>query len=291
MCAITEVCYRIDEYNREYEFILDGGSTCHVVKDEELVCRSLGFESEVNTAFGATASIKNVEIKPLYTDEFDIKIKVAGFNPKAVSNLLSKPRLMALGYTTDCFETKLYLPNSWNFISIFKKNNGLRHIKLQIKPELTCFTSDTAQTWKEQINLNFSLEDHCRSAHTLPTKEFCHPCAQAKSKRFSHAKTNKHRVTDFNERVGTDLCSPISPPSYGGAKYYQSLIDSGTSWCEVQPIKTKNETEKGLNLWRDKHHLPKSFRFDNGNEFKGQFMKALRKNDVTYRTTSFYQPE
>jgi len=78
-------------------------------------------------------------------------------------------------------------------------------------------------------------------------------------------------------------------PNDNGDRYALVAVDVGTRLCDAEPISNKKSTTiiKALQTIYKRKILnqPDMLYIDAGNEFKGEFLKYLRDNDILYRVS------
>lgn len=106
----------------------------------------------------------------------------------------------------------------------------------------------------------------------------CHACATGK---ISMTKFNKFKPWDykprrFGEVLHSDLCGPMETPSIHGYKYFMTIIDEFTRYCEVIFLKNKGEsTPKFINhitKLQNAGHIIRQIHTDNGTEYLNTVM-------------------
>ncbi|XP_076395897.1 uncharacterized protein LOC105663718 [Megachile rotundata] len=97
--------------------------------------------------------------------------------------------------------------------------------------------------------------------------------------------------------IYSDLCGPMRVSSIGGARYFMTLIDDYTRWCEVYFLKSKDEATSKLieykNFVENQTGLKvKAFHSDNGKKFCNSEMDQILKNcGIQRRLTIPHIPE
>lgn len=75
----------------------------------------------------------------------------------------------------------------------------------------------------------------------LPPLPFCEPCALGKIKRHPFAKVSAYRARQLIELVHTNLCGPISQPSFGGSNYFMPFIDDKSRMTFTYYLRHKSQ--------------------------------------------------
>jgi hypothetical protein len=126
--------------------------------------------------------------------------------------------------------------------------------------------------------------------------EACAACLHGKQTRQPLSKPF-HRASNTLDRVHSDLCGPLTPQSWGGAKYYISFRDDATSWTELEPIKKKIDAFGSIKKYFarcEAMHGVKimAFRSDNGREFTSHaFEECLFASGCNHTVSAAYSQE
>jgi hypothetical protein len=157
-----------------------------------------------------------------------------------------------------------------------------------------------------KINIPSSQLDHERLGHASTarlrlvgisyTSGNCHECRLGKQTRLPFPRQITITVTLKLERVYSDLC-PVTPISFGLAKYFITFIDELTRYCWIYllPDKSSATILRILQIWSalvqnqsgtEVQHL----RTDQGSEYTGETLKTvttfLQDKGITHETTS-----
>ena len=99
------------------------------------------------------------------------------------------------------------------------------------------------------------------------------------------------------EIIHTDLCGLMRIQSKGGAKYFLTLIDDATRWCEVRFLKKKSDVLEEFKKFKNldetqKGRKIKCLQSDNGKEYcNREFDAYLEKCGIVRRLTIPHTPE
>ncbi|GBM66516.1 hypothetical protein AVEN_246920-1 [Araneus ventricosus] len=69
----------------------------------------------------------------------------------------------------------------------------------------------------------------------------CETCDISKITRKTHPNIDINQSSEILELLHADLCGPIQPESYGGAKYFMVLVDDFSGMYFTYFLKNKNE--------------------------------------------------
>ena len=105
------------------------------------------------------------------------------------------------------------------------------------------------------------------------------------------------KTTSILELINSDLCGPFPTESYGGSKYFLTVIDDYSRFCWIFFLKRKSDAAVTLhsffNLVERQHDLKiKRIRTDNGGEYVNNELKEFfAVNGILHKLTPAYSPE
>jgi transposase InsO family protein len=147
-----------------------------------------------------------------------------------------------------------------------------------------------------KANVNRKLYEDGYLIRDCPSNFNCNPCALSKSN-HKVPKPVESKSTEVFELIHTDVCGPFPNESYGGSKYFVTVIDDFSHFSPVFFLKQKSDTSITLPAFLN--HVERQFgkkikqiRSDNGgkyisNELKDFFLKS----GVIHELTPPYSPE
>jgi hypothetical protein len=129
--------------------------------------------------------------------------------------------------------------------------------------------------------------------------EQCQICIMAKQTRKPINKTvPRERAPYPLHTIHSDLAGPFHVPSFGGARFYMTLICDNCSWTRIYYLKYKSEA---IEKWREfrqematqfPQYIIKIFRSDRGGEFTGKVWEAeMAKHGILLNGSAPYTPE
>jgi transposase InsO family protein len=129
-----------------------------------------------------------------------------------------------------------------------------------------------------------------------PSNFICNPCALSKSK-HQVPKPGESKSTEVFELIHTDVCGPFPNESYGGSKYFLTVIDDFSPFSWVFFLKRKSGTSITLRVFYN--HVERQFgkkikriRSDNGSEYISNELKNFfLTSGVIHELTPPYSPE
>ena len=237
------------------------------------------------------------------------------YTPNAAANLLSVGQIADKGHIIvfDNKGAKVYDKNEIEIKGKIKftgsKVHGIYKLdqhKLNQKPAALMNSTQTShELWHKRMG-HISFKNLCRLrdglAHGISFKDKesigkCISCIEGKQTRLSFPKGTATRATEKLQLIHTDLCGPMSEPSWGGAKYLLMFTDDFTRKTFCYFLKTKNEV---FRFFKDFKALVekqtglkiKRLRSDNGTEYcNGTFKAYLKNAGIIHETTVPYAPE
>ncbi|KRX40862.1 Retrovirus-related Pol polyprotein from transposon TNT 1-94 [Trichinella murrelli] len=114
----------------------------------------------------------------------------------------------------------------------------------------------------------------------------CEICIKGKQTQSPFSKSQIKRRCRPLKLIHTDICGPVQQNSIGGSKYFVTLNDDHSRWCEIYFLKNRNEV---LDAFMDfKSHAEnqtgnkiKTLRSENATEYCSEkFQKFLRVNGI-----------
>ena len=291
---------------------LDSGATCHIFKQANLLTNITTSKCNVRGVSGKltnTDKIGDLLIKAQKVPNNNKILRVKNFRlmPNAAFNLLSVSKLTERG-------CKVVF--SKNTADIFLNGQKILHAQKDETNlyKVVCIPYDSQTTEKAFISIQelhekmgHLSEQQCRKLikHNMIeglklTKgskfKKCIACAKGKQKRRKHCK-EVPPAKNKGDLIFSDLSGKISPPSFGGHKYYMSFIDSATRYSWIYFLKKKSEALdvfKSFNShFKTQHERKiKSLRTDNGGEFiTTEFSNYLKSQGITRPESPPYSPE
>ncbi|UYV75109.1 FHDC1 [Cordylochernes scorpioides] len=257
---IAFIAEQREEYDKRSSvtFIVDSGSTCHMINEEKLLDHQKKCDVNINVA-------KKEEVSSIVNNGGEVN-----FKGDKVTILKDGKKVLE----GDQLENGLYAVNIE------------QHFSKQNDSNLTLPSENKTQEWHRKLghigmqNLRKleSLVDGME-LNKLEKQEndVCEICIMAKQTRKSFG-NERSRATRPLEIVHTDLCGPIEPLTHDNKKYIMTFLDDYTHFCYVYLLSNKyeakeyikeyvNEVERFLNAKVSK------LRCDNGGEYANTQVK------------------
>jgi hypothetical protein len=277
-------------------FILDFGSTSHMVSDRSLFTQlDETKKGLINTSCGAN----NLKIEGKGSIRLRFNNNIVIFHnvlyvPNITANLFSLQHLL-LEQCTVKF--------SVNHFSVFKNDDlfldsHYHHNIPVIKLEPDTHHSNLSSAELIHKALGHVSYRRIRSKIGIPIKapEACKSCAVVKITKalFKHQSSNASKPF---EEVHLDLIGPISPLSYKNHKYILTIVDSNTCFCATIPLCAKSDIYAALTFALDVKakkfgYYPTIIHSNRGTESTNSlFENYCNKNTIHQRFSDAYTPQ
>ena len=201
----------------EHFFILDSGSTTHVINDEALFCESEELWEEVTLPTGQIETITRSGTMKFKTEFTNVTLTNVKLCPTFGVNLLSVPLLMSKGALVNS-QDEHSIQVSCNNAIVMKATRINLMLVVPFEPVVHCTRSITFNT--NQVPIGYERM-HARLGHPSPKSmklmnlitndsplHTCHECAISKSTRTPFTKHLKRAAATYRmERIHCDICS------------------------------------------------------------------------------------
>ncbi|KAK9879752.1 hypothetical protein WA026_006815 [Henosepilachna vigintioctopunctata] len=267
-------------------FVLDSGSTAHMVNDPKLFKNLLKDDSEICVAKKGTKitakGVGEIEAK-------ECKLKDVLFVPDLSKNLLSVKAITENQGQVVFEGEKVYIMKGNKTILEGTKNEkGLYMIELTQEYHndetfLVTTNEEKVKNWhsklghinindmKKLINKQMVTGMDIKSTDCDYFETPCEICMKGKQVRapFNTERTRADRPLEI---IHTDLCGPIDPTTWDNKKYILTLMDDYTHYVVIYLLEYKSETTDYIKEYveemeRDKNTKVKKIRSDNGGEY------------------------
>ncbi|UYV61480.1 hypothetical protein LAZ67_1005005, partial [Cordylochernes scorpioides] len=253
---IAFIAEQREEYDKRSSvtFIVDSGSTCHMINEEKLLDHQKKCDVNINVAK------KEEGMRAKTSGQFkgrQCNLNEVIFVPELSKNLLSVSSIVNNGGEVNFKGDKVtILKDGKKDLEGDQLENGLyavnieQHFSKQNDSNLTLPSENKTQEWHRKLghigmqNLRKleSLVDGME-LNKLEKQEndVCEICIMAKQTRKSFG-NERSRATRPLEIVHTDLCGPIEPLTHDNKKYIMTFLDDYTHFCYVY-------SGNGYRLW------------------------------------------
>ncbi|GBM29160.1 Retrovirus-related Pol polyprotein from transposon TNT 1-94 [Araneus ventricosus] len=293
-------------------WILDSGASCHMAKDRVWFEKIFPERKDIYLAgkdlkiicegFG-TIKAKTVSTK--YGNPLNGTIENVSYVPQLRCNLLSVICLMDKGYKIKSDNNCVLIYDKSNkLITKAFKNNG--RLELYLKPlyNSECYFSNPSNS---NYDIWHSRLCHLNAKYMLKMKDYididdvndfkCETCDISKITRKTHTNIDVNQSSEILELLHADLCGPIQPESYGGAKYFMVLVDDFSGMYFTYFLKNKNEVFDIFSQFKAKYEnltdkRIKKLRTDNGLKFVNEQLDTYLANlGIFHENTIPYNSE
>jgi len=277
-------------------FVLDSGSSSHMVSDEKLfIALDKTERGMINTSCGDnTLSIEGKGSISVVFRGNSIVFHNVLLVPKINANLLSLRHLLLQNYEVNFEINKFSVLQHGQLILEGNYQNNLPVIELHPCHQQSHFSSS------EIIHKSLGHISYGRIRQKLgiPIKaeKTCQSCALAKITKASY----KHRTSRASrplEEIHLDLIGPIKPMSYKKHQYILTIVDSATRYCSAVPIPAKSEVFEVLSALLDIEakrlgYYPSIIHSDQGTEFtNSQLEDYCKKHVIRLRFSDPHTPQ
>ncbi|GBN69533.1 Retrovirus-related Pol polyprotein from transposon TNT 1-94, partial [Araneus ventricosus] len=293
-------------------WILDSGASCHMAKDSVWFEKILPERKDIYLAgkdlkiicegFG-TVKAKTVSTK--YGNPLNVTIENVSYVPQLRCNLLSVICLMDKGYKIKSDNNCVLIYDKSNkLITKAFKNNGRLELYFEPLYNSECYFSNPSNS---NYDIWHSRLCHLNAKYMLKMKDYididdvndfkCETCDISKITRKTHPNIDVNQSSEILELIHADLCGPIQPESYGGAKYFMVLVDDISGMYFTYFLKNKNEVFDIFSQFKTKYEnltdkRIKKLRTDNGLEFVNEQLDTYLSNSgIFHEKTIPYNSE
>nr|GBN20086.1 Retrovirus-related Pol polyprotein from transposon TNT 1-94 [Araneus ventricosus] len=293
-------------------WILDSGASCHMAKDRVWFEKIFPERKDIYLAgkdlkiicegFG-TVKAKTVSTK--YGNPLNVTIENVSYVPQLRCNLLSVICLMDKGYKIKSDNNGVLIYDKSNkLVTKAFKNNGRLELYFEPLYNSECYFSNPSNS---NYDIWHSRLCHLNAKYMLKMKDYididdvndfkCETCDISKITRKTHPNIDVNQSSEILELLHADLCGPIQPESYGGAKYFMVLVDDFSGMHFTYFLKNKNEVFDIFSQFKAKYEnltdkRIKKLRTDNGLEFVNEQLDTyLANSGIFHEKTIPYNSE
>ncbi|PLW49458.1 hypothetical protein PCASD_01967 [Puccinia coronata f. sp. avenae] len=281
---------------RSSQFILDSGSSAHMVSSRELFhtleLKDLGI---VRTSSAVDSlQIKGVGSIMLKNDLGDLVLEQVLFVPDMVVNLLSVRCLVLQDFSVYFLKNSFEIKKNNKLIACGRYLGNLPSLDFSNVNQRSCLSS--AELLHKSLGHVSYHRLRKKLGISLKSGAKCEACAVSKITRASF-KSKHARASKPFEELHMDLIGPIWPRSSEGHRYILTIVDSCSRYCAGIPLKHKSDAPKAIayavNLEAKRFdYFPTTIHSDRGTEFVNNAMKKFcEKHLIKLRTSDAYTPQ
>ena len=273
----------VSEEEFDKNWILDTGCTFHMCPDRSWFYNYR--ETEPRKVYMGDNNSQNVigvgDIAIRIYDGAVTQLRNVRYVPNLKKNLISLGSLEDEGYTFKSGNKILKIMKGSLIVMKGPKRNGLYYLEgrteIPFDSSLLAVSKDKTELWHNRMGhigfkgLKSLSNQKLLGKDDIETMEFCETCVLGKSHKVSF-EASSHRTSRPLDYVHADLWGPEKHSTFGGSKYFLSLVDDYSRKVWIYPLKAKSETFGKFRIWLKsvENQLDKklkTLRTDNGLEF------------------------
>lgn len=283
-----------DKHCKEIDWILDSGSTDHIVNNDSYFENFEILKSPVNVYLGDNKTVKATKIGNIvscfdaYGKRYEINMKDVLYVKDMNLNLVSFSKVTDNNKIVSEKNLANIIDKNGNIMAIAEKKNGLYHMKSKVKVNNLIVNysnkkiSDMSpkEKWHRLLgHVNFKyLNTLCKNQllNGIPNEldgKFlkCKTCIENKMHNVPF-KNNRYRAKELLEIVHTDVCGPFQNTGFRGERYFIAFIDDYSKIARVYTMKSKAEVSECIKDYVNEcenltSKRVKKLRCDNGKEY------------------------
>lgn len=294
---------------KPHRWCLDSGASSHMCRDQS------AFE-EINEQNRLTLNLATMDstkiqgtgiVKLNVSDKVTAVLKNTLFVPNLRSNLLSVAKITDYGHEVTFKKDGATIVNKDNE-KIFEAKRVENLYVINDTSEIASIANIKENPWQNlhenfghlnMKDLKYLVNRECvhgikvTGDEKMPT---CEVCVQGKLARIPFDRSNTIS-SETLQLVHTDICGPMRVQSLSGSRYFVTLIDDKTRYCEVLFMKNKSDifekfVEYKTRVEKQTGKKIKIVRSDNGREYLSDKFKDLFKREgIIHELTAEYTPE
>ena len=301
-----------DRPDDSHRWCLDSGCTTHLCKNRELFSTLEDASSDVKLANGANTHVSakgEITLKgSTHENDNSIKLENTLFVPELKTNLVSVAKIVDRDHEVSFQKTHALVRDLQGNVKLIADRVGdLFYVRESISHALNATTSKSLSIddWHERfghINKQDLITMHKRQVaiginlNKDSDNKPCQICILGKltSAPFQEREEKSANLLDI---VHADVCGPMHTQSLNGARYFLTLIDDHSGWCELFFLRKKSEvaTKFAEYLKMAETHTGCKLKFlqsDNGTEFCNSSMDTiLKEKGIRRRLTAPHTPQ
>ncbi|CAH2091010.1 unnamed protein product [Euphydryas editha] len=320
VCALAEC---VNSAN----WIIDSGCTSHMCNNKNLfTSMDTSFTSNVTVADNNILQCKGKGYVTVYVNKCSRIIENVLYVPNLSANLLSVSKLTDKGYSVIFNNDKCHIKNKNRVLASASHIDGLYKLDCSV-PNSSCLQSSflssctlprnvqeqesalaagsvPVDVWHKRLG-HLSLRGMCALRDNLAEGVNFHSdqlgdcisCIKGKQTVKTFPKGSTRRSQRLLELVHSDVCGPMSEPSWGGARYLVTFTDDYSRKTYGYLMKNKDEVMScfikfKVLVERQTECMIKCLRSDNGGEYcNAKFINYLSSHGIVHQTTIPYSPQ
>lgn len=288
---------------KNIKFVVDSGSTTHMIKDKNILDDFQIQRTEITTANNSTMHSEGKGT----INSSKCSLTETLYVPDLTQNLISVSSLCKANGMIQFTEKEVKIYKDNQLVLCGNKENGLYYTIITNNNEessLLTKQKGTAMEWHKRLghpgkhvlqNL-IKVADGIKIEGNENIEENCEVCIKAKQSRLPF-NTQRKRASRILEIIHSDVCGPFENKTYDGKRYLVTMIDDYSNFTKVYTIKQKNQVPEIIKNYveeteREKDGKVSCIRCDNGGEYKSnEFRTWCSKKGIQLDYTIPYTPE
>ena len=299
----------LDKHPDSLTWLMDSGCTSHMTPERSFfISLDTTDNPRVKLGDGYYARAKGRGTIAINTKKGTKYISRVLYVPELDQNMLSVPQMIKNGYGVNFKkDSRCVITNSSDTeIASLDMVNNSYYLKFDVaNTSAFSVTEDDSMKWHKRFgHFNYRTLKHMYTTKLVkdmpPISEVdskCEGCELGKSRRLPFSKAGVTRATHKLEIVHSDICGPMSTPSWSGNKYFVLFIDDYTRMCWVYFLNSKASVFSIFKSFKKLVEVQSGstlriLRTDNGGEYtSNEFEEFLRLQGAIHQVTVPYSPQ
>lgn len=298
----------VEESSKSQSWLMDSGCTSHMTNDPSFFTNlDTSVNPKVKLPNGYFARAKGRGTIAVNTKQGTKYISNVLYVPELVQNMLSVTQMMKYGYGVNFKNFHCLITDEFDSeIATLDMVNDSFYLNLDdANARVFCAIKDDSEKWHKRFG-HFNYRTLKLMYTTKLVKDMpaiseadskCECCELGKSHRLPFSKSGVIRATHKLEIVHSDICGPMSIPSWNGNKYFVLFIDDYTRMCWVYFLSSKASVFSIFKRFKKLVEVQSGstlriLRTDNGGEYtSNEFEEFLQQHGVIHQVTVPYSPQ
>lgn len=299
--------------SNQKEWIVDSGASAHMTPVFEYIRNFEKFSNPVPVSLGDKSTVDAIGkgdvffYMKLNEGTRRVILKDVLYVPHMKFNLFSVPTVVAKGFTVGFQGNSFEISKNGEIIAL--GTNTASHTTLNCEVFVESKSAKIATisveeghqrlghiSYERVIATSKLVEGLNIDTKTIPDHPICEACIQGKHTRTPLSREPASRTNQRLGRIHSDICGPMSVPTFGGRRYFAVFVDDKTRLGVVSFLNQKSDYPTHFANFRTGIELQtnekvKILRSDNGSEFTSkQFVDYCAKNGIKQELTAPHTP-
>ncbi|GBM30067.1 Copia protein [Araneus ventricosus] len=275
-------------------FILDSGTSTHMCNKGEWFEEIKPFSGTVACASkNDVLKVEGIGTVPGTLNSRKIILTYVLYVPELNGQFISVKNIQKTGYSVIFKNDVAFIEKSREKFEFARLNEKGQYVS-QFEPTKasTYFVNHSAELWHRCMghSSNKVLKEMGLPVSESPSS-FCEECVIAKQSNTPMSKGPRSREHLPMRMVHTDICGPIDPSTREGKKYFVTIVDDFSRFCEVHLLKHKSDILEVFKLFIKQNPDLYKIRCDNAKEYvSGELARYCKKSGVMIDPAPPYSP-